>query len=108
MIHVLRITEEAEKKPSECESEKSSEATSRNAKPNSNVTTVNLAKPLSLLKPKTVAFVQVGCEKPKQVPPITDLQRRPVQLASVKLHKSTELGPDVYLMQGKFARPKAE
>lgn len=80
ILHVLRISEEAEKKKEE---------QAKNAK----LATVNLAKPLSLNKPKSVAFVQVGCEEPVE---------RPVQLASIKLHKSTELGSDVYLMQGKM------
>ena len=48
--------------------------------------------------PKSVAFVEAsGCE-PHQTSPN---KSRPVQLASIKLHQSTELGPDVYLMQGK-------
>ena len=77
VLHILRISEEAEKK-----SDDKSSATA----------TVNLAKPLSLHEPKSLAFVE-GCEHPDK--------SRPVQLASIKLHKSTELGPDVYLMQGK-------
>ena len=79
VLHILRISEEAEKKSDETSS------TSATA-------TVNLAKPLSLHEPKSLAFVE-GCEHPDK--------SRPVQLASIKLHKSTELGPDVYLMQGK-------
>ena len=48
--------------------------------------------------PKSVAFVEAsGCD-PHQTSPN---KSRPVQLASIKLHQSTELGPDVYLMQGK-------
>ena len=87
MIHVLRISEEAEK-PS---TDKSNQQ--KNAK-----STVNLAKPLSLHEPKSVAFVEAsGCD-PHQTSPN---KSRPVQLASIKLHQSTELGPDVYLMQGK-------
>ena len=87
VIHVLRISEEAEK-PS---TDKSNQQ--KNAK-----STVNLAKPLSLHEPKSVAFVEAsGCD-PHQTSPN---KSRPVQLASIKLHQSTELGPDVYLMQGK-------
>ena len=78
VLHVLRISEEAEK---ECVDV-----------PSVSTATVNLAKPLSLHEPKSLAFVE-GCEHPDK--------SRPVQLASIKLHKSTELGPDVYLMQGK-------
>ena len=49
--------------------------------------------------PKSVAFVEAsGCD-PNQTSPD---KSRPVQLASIKLHQSTELGPDVYLMQGKY------
>lgn len=88
VIHVLRITEEAEK---DNKKDKLSNATKVTM-------TVNLAKPLSLLEPKSVAFVEAsnddaGCEA-----------IRPVQLASIKLHKSTDLGPDVYLMQGSRLR----
>ena len=87
MIHVLRISEEAEKPSTEKNNQQ------KNAK-----STVNLAKPLSLHEPKSVAFVEAsGCD-PHQTSPN---KSRPVQLASIKLHQSTELGPDVYLMQGK-------
>ena len=87
VIHVLRISEEAEKPSMEKNNQQ------KNAK-----STVNLAKPLSLHEPKSVAFVEAsGCD-PHQTSPN---KSRPVQLASIKLHQSTELGPDVYLMQGK-------
>ena len=78
VIHVLRISEEATE----------SETPLRNAK-----SSVKLSKPLSLKEPKSMAFVD-GCDD--QHPD----KCRNVQLASVKLHKSNELGSDVYLMQG--------
>ena len=88
VIHVLRISEEAEKPSADKNNQQ------KNAK-----STVNLAKPLSLHEPKSVAFVEAsGCD-PHQTSPN---KSRPVQLASIKLHKSTEMGPDVYLMQGKY------
>jgi len=88
VIHVLRISEEAEKPSTEQSNQQ------KNAK-----STVNLAKPLSLHEPKSVAFVEAsGCD-PHQTSPD---KSRPVQLASIKIHQSTELGPDVYLMQGIF------
>ena len=87
VIHVLRISEEAEKPIPQNNQQK-------NAK-----STVNLAKPLSLHEPKSVAFVEAsGCDpNQKQAD-----KSRHVQLASIKLHQSTELGPDVYLMQGMY------
>ena len=85
----MRISEEAEKPKPES-----------NQQQNNAKSTVNLAKPLSLHEPKSVAFVEAsGCDpNPKQAD-----KSRPVQLASIKLHQSTELGPDVYLMQGMYA-----
>jgi len=86
VIHVLRISEEAEKPKPESNQQK-------NAK-----STVNLAKPLSLHEPKSVAFVEAsGCDPNQKAD-----KSRPVQLASIKLHQSSELGPDVYLTQGIF------
>ena len=88
VIHVLRISEEAEKPSTDKNNQQ------KNAK-----STVNLAKPLSLHEPKSVVFVEAsGCD-PFQTSPD---KSRPVQLASIKLHQSTELGPDVYLMQGMY------
>ena len=77
MIHVLRISEEAEKK----EEKRLQKATK------------SLSKPLSLPDdPKSVAFVEnSGCELNKATP---------IVFNSIKLHKSAELGPDVHLMQG--------
>ena len=77
VIHVLRISEEAEQ-------QKQKNATN----------TVKLAKPLSLREPKSMAFVD-GCDEHPD-------KSRNVQIASIKLHKSNELGSDVYLMQGKL------
>ena len=92
VIHVLRISEEAEK-PTEKNEKQQKEQ--KNAK-----STVNLAKPLSLHEPKSVAFVEAsGCDPHQEAD-----KSRPVQLASIKLHQSTELGPDVYLTQGKFVK----
>lgn len=84
MIHVLKITEDEE------DQEVSAKSVQRN---NPNRISVKLAKPLSLNEPKIVAFVD-GCDVMMQK------ESRHVQLASIKLHKSTELGPDAYLMQG--------
>ena len=80
VIHVLRISEEAEK-----ESE-------MNKQKNAKSSIVKLAKPLSLQEPKSMAFVD-GCDEHPD-------KSRNVQIASIKLHKSNELGSDVYLMQG--------
>jgi len=82
VIHVLRISEEAEK-----ESE-------MNKQKNAKSSIVKLAKPLSLQEPKSMAFVD-GCDEHPD-------KSRNVQIASIKLHKSNELGSDVYLMQGVF------
>ena len=95
VIHVLRISEEAEKPTAENKNvAEQREKQQKNAK-----STVNLAKPLSLHEPKSVAFVEAsGCDHHQT----SSNKSRPVQLASIKLHQSTELGPDVYLMQGMY------
>ena len=91
VIHILRITEPPT--PSST-TNNTSTTTTHEATQNANKrTSVNLAKPLSLYEPKSVAFVE-GCEHPDK--------HRNVQLASIKLHPTDELGADTYLMQGRY------
>jgi len=90
VIHILRITEPPPPSTSTTTNNTSTTQATQNANKR---TSVNLAKPLSLYEPKSVAFVE-GCEHPDK--------HRNVQLASIKLHPTDELGADTYLMQGIF------
>ena len=94
VIHILRITEPSTPPSSTTTTNNTSTTSTHEATQNANKrTSVNLAKPLSLYEPKSVAFVE-GCEHPDK--------HRNVQLASIKLHPTDELGADTYLMQGRY------